>query len=442
MVHTETVAVPRIAVSQTCFAHMADVSGACWDKPITLIEGYPTTGSVTSLAWRDRDFSNLDHQYPPWYYRFMYLIATPFPAQSVMIIRAANVFLVLGILFATILLSRRSMRQALVGTAITASVPLGIFITASVNPSAWALISVTTVWAALVGAVEEQSRKRKLALLAIAALAAFMALAARIDAAAYVAIALICVPLCSPTAFKLVKRFWVFGVVAVGVAGVLGFALRSSTTQWGMVAPRRITANHDALVLLFQNTTEISQMWTGAMGGWGLGQIDVLLPSIVPALVVPVFLFLVLTGIKATPKGKWAALAVSLGVIIAFPLITLQARMLHIGEMVQPRYMLPMIFLFGAIAILQSVRSGGIRLGSGQRYVLTGMLAIAQAVALHFTIRRYVSGTDVIDWNLNVVVEWWPSYLLSPMTTWMIVTIAFVILAHQALRVFAPLADE
>jgi hypothetical protein len=178
------------------------------------------------------------------------------------------------------------------------------------------------------------------------------------------------------------------------------------------------------------------------MGGWGLGQIDVLLPSIVPALVVPAFLFLVLTGIKTTSKGKCAALAIALGVIIAFPLITLQTRMIHIGELVQPRYMLPMIFLFGAIAILQSVRSGGIRLGSGQRHVLTGMLAIAQAVALHFTIRRYASGTDVIDWNLNVVVEWWPSYLLSPMTTWIIVTIAFVILAHQAIRVFAPLADE
>ena len=54
-----------------------------------------------------------------------------------------------------------------------------------------------------------------------------------------------------------------------------------------------------------------------------------------------------------------------------------------------------------------------------------GALIVANAVALHTNIRRYISGLDVVDWNLNHHVEWWWDIPVSPMVIWAIGSLAF-----------------
>ena len=59
--------------------------------------------------------------------------------------------------------------------------------------------------------------------------------------------------------------------------------------------------------------------------------------------------------------------------------------------------------------------------------LLTIFLAIslAQSLSLHQSIRRYVTGTNVAGWNLNKGAQWWWTYGPSPMSIWLIGSVAF-----------------
>ena len=64
-----------------------------------------------------------------------------------------------------------------------------------------------------------------------------------------------------------------------------------------------------------------------------------------------------------------------------------------------------------------------------QRFLIAGALVAAQAIALHFNIRRYVTGLDVGSFNLNDGIEWWWGSGIAPMVLWAIGSIAFAGLA-------------
>ena len=52
-------------------------------------------------------------------------------------------------------------------------------------------------------------------------------------------------------------------------------------------------------------------------------------------------------------------------------------------------------------------------------------ISLAQSLSLHQSIRRYVTGTNIAGWNLNNGAQWWWTYGPSPMTIWLIGSVAF-----------------
>jgi hypothetical protein len=89
--------------------------------------------------------------------------------------------------------------------------------------------------------------------------------------------------------------------------------------------------------------------------------------------------------------------------------------------------------VFMGIALL-SMNKEAITFSFSQAFVLFGSLVVAHAFALHYTMRRYITGVsssftgnDKTDWNLNKDVEWWWSFLPNPLTTWAIGSAAFAI---------------
>ncbi len=446
--------VPKLAIAQTCFAHNPQQSGAC--QAIAVQTGQTEDcARYAFLANRDElctnaktqadlgpiwaGFANFNASYPPWYYDTMHLFVSSHVLTSIMAMRLVNVAIAALMFFAVFLLSRRSSRQALAASAIATSVPLGLFLIGSVNQSAWGIISVATFWVALLEGIEQDRWKRRAPLLALAAIAAGMAFATRVDVIGYIAISFVVALLLSPVAQKLLVRFWYFAAAFAGIVALLGLYLSRVTAQWRVTPHGGPPDRESAMLLLFSNAMELPQMWTGSFGlGWGLGQIDTPVPSLVSALVIPVFFFFVFLGLSKTPKMKAVALAFIFVSFSAIVLWTLQGNNMHIGERVQPRYMLPLLYLLVGAAILVPTRETGLRLSRAQRHVIVGALAIAQSVALHFTMRRYITGTDFTHWNLNINVEWWWAGFPAPMTIWLIATIAFAYLAYEALRMFGP----
>lgn len=52
-------------------------------------------------------------------------------------------------------------------------------------------------------------------------------------------------------------------------------------------------------------------------------------------------------------------------------------------------------------------------------------LSLAQSLSLHQAIRRYITGTNISGWNLNKGAQWWWTHGPSPMSIWMIGSVAF-----------------
>jgi hypothetical protein len=100
---------------------------------------------------------------------------------------------------------------------------------------------------------------------------------------------------------------------------------------------------------------------------------------------------------------------------------------LKVGTVVQPRYVLPLIVLFAAVALLHR-GDASLGLSRLQLLILAGALSIANAMALHANIRRYVTGTDVSGWNLNSNIEWWWHLPLSPMFVWIAGSVTFALM--------------
>jgi hypothetical protein len=86
-----------------------------------------------------------------------------------------------------------------------------------------------------------------------------------------------------------------------------------------------------------------------------------------------------------------------------------------IGELVQPRYVLPLLPLFVAVVTMNNDGFNFFASGRVRMTLIISLLVATNAMALFTNIRRYVTGTDrPLHLNLNEKVEWWWLESVSP----------------------------
>ena len=138
---------------------------------------------------------------------------------------------------------------------------------------------------------------------------------------------------------------------------------------------------------------------------------SVWLPAIAVASV------LVVLGIAKVGIRKGVLLTAFGAVLILYPLVILQLSGTAVGAQFQPRYLLPVVFLFMGVA-LAPLDGHEIRLTRPQRLVLTVGAVVASSVALHVELRRYATGVDVLSPFLDAGSEWSYVPMASPMAVW------------------------
>ena len=122
------------------------------------------------------------------------------------------------------------------------------------------------------------------------------------------------------------------------------------------------------------------------------------------------------------------ALGLVATVAVVLPLVILSEAGARVGEFLQPRYLLPVVFL---LVGLLSIGSGRALMGPDRSQALwvAGLAVVAHTVALHVLMRRYINGVDVEGWNLNSSPEWWWDVPVQPMAIWALGSAAFAALA-------------
>ncbi|WP_345763822.1 DUF2142 domain-containing protein [Diaminobutyricibacter sp. McL0608] len=417
--HPDQRAVPFAVGETNCNRHFVGSVETC------PIDGL---GAGSMIATARGNFSG---EYPPVYYAAMSVFASTNFTVSILLMRAINVLLFVGITSLLYYLLGPSRRRTLVWTWSIVIVPLGAFLIASNNPSAWAVISGGTLWLALVGYFERRGW-RSIVLGCVAALAAVMGAGARADAAIYSVIA---VGLALLMTVARTREFWLKAILPLGIVIVAGlFYLVSNQSS---VASGGLTGTHPPSAtggfgLLWNNLLQVPSLWSGVLGSWGLGWLDTIMPAVVPVLGVLAFGAATYTGLVSMSARKLVSLVIALAALVAIPVWVLTKSSAVVGQEVQPRYIMPLVIIFAGVALLQA-NGRPILFTRLQAIVVVIGVSVANAAALHTTMRRYISGFNVFDWNLDHFQHWWWTGAVPPMAVWVVGMLAFAAAVYFAL---------
>lgn len=432
--------VPRELVEISCYGQREERSAACQER---YLDGDLRDDLVVS------DRGNFVGEYPPVYYAVLGMFTSLDVQLSGLLMRAFTVVLFVALMSALYLLLPAERRATLVVGWLVTTIPLGVFLLASNNPSAWAAIGVGTSWLALLGYFETAGRRR-VALGALYALGVVMAAGSRGDAALYVGFA---TALVLVYVFRRRRDFFLPAILPV-VMGVVALAFLISARQIGSGVGgftggqtpgtgdgQAADAGLSGFARLAYNALNIPSLWAGVFGQWGLGWLDTTVPAVVLFGALGSFLVAAFLGVRGLTWRKGAVVGMAglaLGVV---PLYVLQQGGQLVGEQVQPRYLLPLIVLLGGLLALSAPRVLWTR---GQLLVMAAALAVANSTALSANIRRYVSGVGEGSFNLDARIEWWWDVPFSPMGVWIVGSLAYgalvVLLALRLPRI--PGGDE
>jgi hypothetical protein len=423
--------VPQALADIACFAGHSEVSAGCQDDAIDW--------SLDVVVESDR--GNFSNAYPPVYYAVNGLFASSDVQTSALLMRVFTVVLFMAILVVLHRLLPRHLRPALVWGWLVSTVPLGLFLIGSNNPSAWAMIGVGASWIALLGYFETSGRRR-VGLGIVFALSVILAAGSRGDAALYAGLGLVLV---FGYAFRPRREFLlaailpaVLGLIALGFfltsrqsgSGISGF---SSPGASGGIPPEVVVPELTGVAQLLYNVLNAPFIWVGSFGEWGLGWLDTSMPAVVPLAVTAAFVGAAFVGVRRMTGRKAIIVLVVFAVLWALPVYVLQQSGSVVLEAVQPRYLLPLVVMLAGMLLLASP-GRALGMTTPQRYLIATALTGAHFIALHMNIRRYVTGVDGAGFNLDAGAEWWWTLPLSPLAVWLIGSIAYGTVAFLVAR--------
>lgn len=420
---TERVVPEALVKSSVCFAHHPERSAGCQKDTFEL---NPVPTELTQRG-------NFVRQYPPVYYAAMNMFVSSNIELSVVLMRLFNAVVFVAMTTALFALLPLTRRPALVWGWLASTVPLGLFLIASNNPSSWAIVGVGSAWIALLGYLESNGR-RKVGLGLIFALSVIMAAGSRGDAALYAGFAIALVLLLR---FRNERRFWLDAIlpIVMGVVAAL-FVLTSRQSQLGVEGlPSAPVSDPTAVAVAAQSGDSIGHiaallfnvpsLWAGVFGYWGLGWVDTDMPAIVTFGAIAVAVGVVFTGLRVMTWRKAIALGATGILLVIIPTWVLYQGGHQVGQEVQPRYLLPLIVMFIGLAMV-SATGRGPRLTRTQRILVGVTLSVAQLVALYMNMRRYIQGdAPGVGWNLDQYTLWWWDIAVSPMTVLATGSLAF-----------------
>ena len=313
-----------------------------------------------------------------------------------------------------------SVRRSQILAWSVASIPLGLFLFSSTNPSSWATAGLAALLPAVLALFVATTRRAfVLGLLSLTA-ALVLILSSRADASAMAAVFLVWCALILTRSRRQVPAALV--CLAGGMIGVATFlstgqseALSGSLTG---EEPNR------SIALLWSNALDVPSLWAGALGShWALGWLDTGMPGVVWVGSMLIVGGLLLVAVERLSVLKLLMVAPVLGMLFFLPWYTLMQSAAPVGQFFQPRYILPLVFLFLGV-MLAPLDTKDLRLSRTQQVIGTGVCTMAASVALHVQLRRYTTGLDLASPNLDAVIEWWRLPVITPLGAWALGTIA------------------
>ena len=418
-----------VALAGTCNIAKPDYSSTC------------AYGKLYYDSMYETQTNNEGRLYPNIYYFVASKLVGQDVVRSAISIRFLNILLFAIFTIGIWKLAPRDIRNGVSLTLATFLIPLGAFLIASNNGSSWTTTGISFYWAFLVVYLGSSERKIWISTGILGAMSAMMAFGSRADGAVFVLISTVVgILIAFGRDSAALRSNWMrlampLVVVSISISSYLGAAQSTALTSGLLGSTPMGRTSYSALL---NNLLRLPVFIMGALGvprSMGdLGWLDTQMPELVSGLVLFTATGVVLFSLKKRSRYELSALTISIFAVLLTPITMLYLDNAIVGELVQARYVLPLILL--AVGVLAS----GIRTDESdflpRKFRIIGgiFLSIAYAVALHTTMRRYITGNDVTDWNLDNNLEWWWTAGPSPMTVWFFGTSSFVFLVTYLMK--------
>lgn len=388
---------PKMVTGLSCFAFNPETSGAC--ENLTLQDREMVPNQV----------NNLSNLYPKGYYWFNGFFTSDNIYTYVNFGRLVNIGLFIAMLVGIFYCGgRRLLRNVSVALLLT-TVPLGMFTVASNNPSSWAITGTIGFYVFSYCYIKLQDLTKKIFAFFFMMLCVAVVASARLDALIYITVIAV---LFLVTAFNKIrsKEFGLYAVLTSVILFAAAFTFFSIDQGSALASGLSLDSNFNRPIndVVFNNLTNVPGLFFAIFGwggyGGGMGWMDTSVPPLgFLSLGLVASLVLVTTMINRHRFSKFRILALTgFAVMVVFSMLYLDRA--FVGENVQTRYVLPLISVIACELLFDS---SPIRHRRKIKTVIIVLYVVGFGTALHTNMRRYITGTDILDFNLNTQIEWW-----------------------------------
>ena len=375
------------------------------------------------------------------YYKVLgYFVTESDIDKSIIKMRMINAFISSIVLMIVILLSTKNVSSATIMGWLIVNVPLGFFIISSINSSSWPYIFISALFPLLYNIFKKELWGiRVIFNISLLVILFYISSQVRVDVLLFLSIYLVTfIPMLFSSDFNEKKtfRFLKNKQILSGVSIISSiFLLKEIWNRSRQVEFR------DYDISDWENFTRLPSIITGIFGSWGLGSLEVRMPSITFIIVIFVVLSIIYLSFKYAKYSEIQALIILFIFAFAIPFFVLVRSNLRVGEWVQPRYILPIFYGILMLSLLIIIRN--INRKNIYTLIVTCMLmSLAYAFAYYTTLRRYTVGLSAYDFNLVNESSWWWSfkYIPSPLFVFLIsVTSYFMLIAYITNLVYKEL---
>lgn len=343
-------------------------------------------------------------------------------------IRIANVLFFLAI--TSLLLMAFKKYSAVTALALLVGLgPWGSFLISSIHPSAWTITLLPLFLVALFVAIKDKSTVLRVFAALAALLIWFTAQDVRYDSRYFMVIALFAaIAWGIKFQHEFTSRSLWLKVLGVAVLAIIYIRLLHPLVR--SVFGAFEVSQLDKVFNL--TTTKVPLTVMNLFGGnYGLGSSDTPLSDLVVFCGIASLFLVIYATAQRVSRRNWLIVFLMSTLLV---LLTLRADLGDVGT--SGRYILP-LYLMCLVTYLASVETSFTRpliTSKTISRVLVLTLTLGNSIALHQTMRRYITGVDVIGWNLNQNAEWWWTVGPSPMTIWILGTIMFGVTATLVLQ--------
>lgn len=370
------------------------------------------------------------YYYPNVNYRFLSLFTQDTIRESVAVWRVVVALVSVLMAGLSIGLSHRRWRRPLLLTWVICSVPLGAFLLASHNPSAWAIVGTMAMVGPGVALLQQPGRDGLAAArLAMVCLSVLLVLGGRSEGILFVGVGAAVILILGLRGGKAIRVMaWMSGammllvtlVAAMGGLSILMARLGGNYLLTGQGGARGWGVLMEAPLAFATYTTRL---------GW----LDIPMPQAVMIPAGAAFIGAVVLGLAVVDTRK----AVTLVITFLVPLLATTGIRVISGAGLQHRYTLPLIYLFMLVALAPVGVRTLPRWSRAQWTALVVCLTVANSLALLYVELRYVIGINESASPAAILAvdtpDWWWQAWLSPGANWVIGSIAFPVALLTAL---------